>query len=838
MPIKIIDGTSPIGSFSDGYQGTWNADTNTPALASGVGTNGYWYAVNVAGATNLDGISDWHIGDIAIFNGNLNAWQQIAGTLSPSEVLAIVEKVNNATGYTLSGGSTTSKTLTITEDSTIDQNLATSASPTHADITLTNQTNHLLSGTNGSGRIVKTSIPNGEIVIGDASANPATVTVSGDGTLSNDGTLNINQSSDSVAGKVELATDAEAIAGTDASRAVTPASFKAGYDSKAADGISPASNDGTGDVGSSLEFAREDHKHPHPTGMTASQIASTPTLPINETDVQSAINELSLATRQIYWDGRNDPTVAAENTAAATLSGNATYNATEDYVRLTDDLNDQSGSLYWEQNQGIYFKVVSEFRIGSSSGADALWLFTHCTSVPIGEAGAYGGYIFAFDEFDGEFQLHFDGVQLATVSGVPWADNQWHRLEFEIAYSFICISLDGVKLLDYQDVNGRNLLGDFIGMGARTGGSSTTHDVRRVEIYRLNNNAFYTSPTDALYTPRNLYAPITEIGTQNTPFGGFGQTNNLLKWSEDFNNAAWSKTNVTVNPNNTIAPNGQQTADQLNWTSTWLGIRQNTLGLVNGNSYNLAVWGKVVNGSGSTLFFDLGDGSPGSITFDTVLKRYDIDLVAGASDWLDIMCPTTSAFVLWGIQLSNENGRPTYSKTTGASVSDSYGLSVDGNLEVIDGGINLGGGITGGSTLIQFFNQSGQPKFGISYIDDTSNNRIFSFGEAITYENIAYSSIPFSTNDSTGNLGLANLYYCTDTSSPRTITLSTSTLNLGDGNNLYMVTIKDTSGGAGAGNITIDTEGSATIDGAPLVAITVNYGVLRLFSDGTNWFTI
>jgi hypothetical protein len=57
------------------YQGTWNASTNTPTLASGVGTNGYYYIVSVAGTTNLDGVTDWQPGDWAIFNGT--TWQKI-----------------------------------------------------------------------------------------------------------------------------------------------------------------------------------------------------------------------------------------------------------------------------------------------------------------------------------------------------------------------------------------------------------------------------------------------------------------------------------------------------------------------------------------------------------------------------------------------------------------------------------------------------------------------------------------------------------------------------------------------------------------------------------------
>lgn len=71
------------------YQGVWNASTNTPTLTSGVGTRGYYYIVNVAGSTNLDGITDWNVGDWAIFDGT--AWQQVDNTDS-------VTSVNGQTG--------------------------------------------------------------------------------------------------------------------------------------------------------------------------------------------------------------------------------------------------------------------------------------------------------------------------------------------------------------------------------------------------------------------------------------------------------------------------------------------------------------------------------------------------------------------------------------------------------------------------------------------------------------------------------------------------------------------------------------------------------------------
>ena len=63
------------------YQGVWNASTNSPTLASGVGTPGYYYIVDTDGSTNLDGITDWKVGDWAVFSDlATDAWQKIDNT--------------------------------------------------------------------------------------------------------------------------------------------------------------------------------------------------------------------------------------------------------------------------------------------------------------------------------------------------------------------------------------------------------------------------------------------------------------------------------------------------------------------------------------------------------------------------------------------------------------------------------------------------------------------------------------------------------------------------------------------------------------------------------------
>lgn len=83
------------------YKGTWNATTNTPTLASGVGTKGDYYVVSTAGSTNLDGQTLWGVGDWAVFNGSI--WEKVDGgstgnfTTIDVNTLATLAGVNFAT---------------------------------------------------------------------------------------------------------------------------------------------------------------------------------------------------------------------------------------------------------------------------------------------------------------------------------------------------------------------------------------------------------------------------------------------------------------------------------------------------------------------------------------------------------------------------------------------------------------------------------------------------------------------------------------------------------------------------------------------------------------------
>jgi hypothetical protein len=103
------------------YQGTWNASTNTPTLASSTGTNGYYYIVATAGSTNLNGITDWKVGDWLMFNGTV--WQKI----DQSETLQSITSTDGSVTVTTTG-------------STADLSVAVAASTTNVICLVRNTT--------------------------------------------------------------------------------------------------------------------------------------------------------------------------------------------------------------------------------------------------------------------------------------------------------------------------------------------------------------------------------------------------------------------------------------------------------------------------------------------------------------------------------------------------------------------------------------------------------------------------------------------------------------------------------------------------------------------------
>lgn len=140
-------------------QGDWNASTNTPDI-TGTTTTGYMWRVSVAGNTNLGGITDWEVNDMAvksaagwvkIDNTDIEAvWGNIIGTLANQTDLqnALDAKQDSLTNGVASLTSEEVTQLANINTTTIsatqwgylgvmNQGVATTDDATFADLTLT-----------------------------------------------------------------------------------------------------------------------------------------------------------------------------------------------------------------------------------------------------------------------------------------------------------------------------------------------------------------------------------------------------------------------------------------------------------------------------------------------------------------------------------------------------------------------------------------------------------------------------------------------------------------------------------------------------------------------------
>lgn len=110
------------------YKGTWNATTNSPDLPAATPDKGDYYVVSVAGSTSLGGITDWAVGDWAIYNGT--AWQKVDNSES-------VTSVNGRTGTVTGLQDTSEKEANggypgLTSDGFVRQARIASGTPTTA----------------------------------------------------------------------------------------------------------------------------------------------------------------------------------------------------------------------------------------------------------------------------------------------------------------------------------------------------------------------------------------------------------------------------------------------------------------------------------------------------------------------------------------------------------------------------------------------------------------------------------------------------------------------------------------------------------------------------------
>jgi hypothetical protein len=156
-----VSWASVAGGLS--YQGTWNANTNTPTLTSSVGVNGYYYITDVAGSTNLNGITDWQIGDWLLFNGSV--WQKI-------------DQSNLVTSVAGRTGAVTLSNTDISGLGTMSTQNASSVAITGGTATLTSLTTPTVQATNSGGLSLKNSAGTTQLSMGGGGGDNLSLLVS------------------------------------------------------------------------------------------------------------------------------------------------------------------------------------------------------------------------------------------------------------------------------------------------------------------------------------------------------------------------------------------------------------------------------------------------------------------------------------------------------------------------------------------------------------------------------------------------------------------------------------------------------------------------------------
>jgi hypothetical protein len=161
-----------------------------------VGTKGYYYVVNVAGSTNLNGITDWIVGDWAVYNGTV--WQKVDNTDAVTSVngytgtvvlgysditTGIVPVANGGTGVTTSSGANSVVLRDANQNFAInaidDSYVNTAASGTTITLTLASARRYTITGSGG--QVIKlpdaTTLTNGAVFAFDNNQSSGAITV-------------------------------------------------------------------------------------------------------------------------------------------------------------------------------------------------------------------------------------------------------------------------------------------------------------------------------------------------------------------------------------------------------------------------------------------------------------------------------------------------------------------------------------------------------------------------------------------------------------------------------------------------------------------------------------
>jgi hypothetical protein len=349
--------------------------------------------------------------------------------------------------------------------------------------------------------------------------------------------------------------------------------------------------------------------------------------------------------------------------------------------------------------------------------------------------------------------IAYNGASYSTIT----LTNEWVRYELPLTTNG---SYFEANFGTYQSEASTSLTADFLAWGFQLVEGSTAKDYQKTET-RLN-------------IPRLDYSNGTCPSLLVEP-----QRTNLLTYSSSLDNAAWTKSNVTINANAVISPSGIQDADKLIETTATGAHRifpTSTSGLngtfsffaKSGERTKVAILSTIID-----LGFDLSNGTLidlGSGTSSGKIEDYGngwyrcslyqstgiVSLSIGLlnnSNAISYTGDGTSGTYIWGAQLENASYQTSYIPTTSASVTR--------NADVISKtGISSLIGQTEGTLFLdlQYSNTNGTDML-LSIRPNVSNKlEIFTDGGVIYAEVHASNSFSIFSTQPIGSYKIALAY--------------------------------------------------------------------------------